>query len=155
MIVLGINAYHGDVSAVVETLTASTTDHLTSGLSLALGSLRTERLTPGESQQLRDALAMGADRAILVKADAALEPLAVARAFLELVKRETPRLVILGKQAIDDDCNQTGQMLAALLGCAWVRHRLETLDDLECLTLAVQPMAPEASAVESSPTASA
>ena len=65
-------------------------------------------------QQLRDALAMGADRAILVKADAALEPLAVARVLLELVKRETPRLVILGKQAIDDDCNQTGQMLAAL-----------------------------------------
>jgi len=48
-----------------------------------------------------------------------------------------------------------GYPLAALLGCAWVRHRLETLDDLECLTLAVQPMAPEASAVESSPTASA
>ena len=65
-------------------------------------------------QQLRDALAMGADRAILVKADAALEPLAVARVFLELAKREGPRLVILGKQAIDDDCNQTGQMLAAL-----------------------------------------
>src|SRR5688572_16578446 len=69
----------------------------------------------GESQQqLRDALAMGADRAILVKAGAALEPPAVARALLELAKRETPRLVLLGKQAIDDDCNQTGQMLAAL-----------------------------------------
>jgi electron transfer flavoprotein beta subunit len=70
---------------------------------------------PAEAQQqLRDALAMGADRAILVKADASLEPLAVARVFLELAKRESPRLVILGKQAIDDDCNQTGQMLAAL-----------------------------------------
>ena len=65
-------------------------------------------------QQLRDALAMGADRAILVKADGALEPPAVARALLELAKRESPRLVLLGKQAIDDDCNQTGQMLAAL-----------------------------------------
>jgi len=70
---------------------------------------------PAESQQqLRDALAMGADRAILVKSDTAIEPLAVARVLLELVKRESPRLVILGKQAIDDDCNQTGQMLAAL-----------------------------------------
>jgi electron transfer flavoprotein beta subunit len=57
---------------------------------------------------------MGADRAILVKADAALEPPAVARVLLELVKRETPRIVLLGKQAIDDDCNQVGQMLAAL-----------------------------------------
>ena len=65
-------------------------------------------------QQLRDALAMGADRAILVKADGPLEPPAVARALLKLVEREGPRLVILGKQAIDDDCNQTGQMLAAL-----------------------------------------
>jgi electron transfer flavoprotein beta subunit len=63
--------------------------------------------------QLRNALAMGADRAILVKADAAIEPPAVARVLLKLVERETPRLVILGKQAIDDDCSQTGQMLAA------------------------------------------
>jgi electron transfer flavoprotein beta subunit len=70
---------------------------------------------PSESQQqLRDALAMGADRAILVKSDAPLEPAAVARVLLELVKRETPRIVLLGKQAIDDDCNQTGQMLAAI-----------------------------------------
>ncbi len=87
-------------------------------------------------QQLRDALAMGADRAILVKADAALEPLAVARALLELVKRETPRLVILGKQAIDDDCSQTGQMLAAL----WERpqatfaSRLEVKGDIARVT---------------------
>jgi electron transfer flavoprotein beta subunit len=78
-------------------------------------------------QQLRDALAMGADRAILVKADAALEPLAVARALLALVKRETPRLVILGKQAIDDDCSQTGQMLAAL----WERPQATSASKLE------------------------
>ncbi len=78
-------------------------------------------------QQLRDALAMGADRAILVKADATLEPLAVARALLELVKRETPRLVILGKQAIDDDCSQTGQMLAAL----WERPQATSASKLE------------------------
>jgi len=70
---------------------------------------------PTESQQqLRDALAMGADRAILAKTDGPLEPPAIARALLKLVERESPRLVILGKQAIDDDCNQTGQMLAAL-----------------------------------------
>jgi electron transfer flavoprotein beta subunit len=65
-------------------------------------------------QQLRDALAMGADRAILVKADAGLEPPAVARVLLKLVEQESPRLVLLGKQAIDDDSNQAGQMLAAL-----------------------------------------
>ena len=68
------------------------------------------------AQVLREALARGADRAILVKADTAVEPLAVARVLLALAQRETPRLVILGKQAIDDDCNQTGQMLAALVG---------------------------------------
>ena len=56
---------------------------------------------------------MGADRAILVKADASVEPTAVARALLKLIEKESPRLVILGKQAIDDDCSQTGQMLAA------------------------------------------
>src|SRR4030095_3245033 len=71
---------------------------------------------PTESQQqLRDALAMGADRASLAKTEGPLEPPAIARALLSLVERESPRLVILGKQAIDDDCNQTGQMLAALL----------------------------------------
>ncbi|MGH8221568.1 MAG: electron transfer flavoprotein subunit beta/FixA family protein [Woeseiaceae bacterium] len=67
-------------------------------------------------QQLRTGLAMGADRALLVQTDGAVDPLTVARIFLELVKREQPRLVILGKQAIDDDNNQTGQMLAALWG---------------------------------------
>ena len=65
-------------------------------------------------QQLRTALAMGADRAILVETGESLQPLMVARVFREVVKRESPDLVILGKQAIDDDCNQTGQMLAAL-----------------------------------------
>jgi electron transfer flavoprotein beta subunit len=67
-------------------------------------------------QQLRTALAMGADRAILVQADSPVQPLAAARALLALVNREQPLLVILGKQAIDDDNNQTGQMLAALWG---------------------------------------
>jgi electron transfer flavoprotein beta subunit len=70
------------------------------------------------SETIRTALAMGADRGILVKADTALEPLAVAKILKVIVEAEQPGLVILGKQAIDDDCNQTGQMLAALLGWA-------------------------------------
>lgn len=64
---------------------------------------------------LRTALAMGADRALLVETTIELQPLAVAKLLKEAVTREQPHLVILGKQAIDDDCNQTGQMLAALL----------------------------------------
>lgn len=70
---------------------------------------------PADSQQqLRTALAMGADRALHVQTDAPTDPLAAARMLLALVQREQPGLVILGKQAIDDDNNQTGQMLAAL-----------------------------------------
>ncbi|MCP4562308.1 MAG: electron transfer flavoprotein subunit beta/FixA family protein [Bosea sp.] len=68
------------------------------------------------AETIRTGLAMGADRGILVKTDAATEPLAVAKLLKKVVEQETPELVILGKQAIDDDCNQTGQMLAALLG---------------------------------------
>jgi electron transfer flavoprotein beta subunit len=65
-------------------------------------------------QQLRTGLAMGADRAILIQSDSAVEPLAAARVFLKLVEKEAPQIVLLGKQGIDDDNNQTGQMLAAL-----------------------------------------
>jgi electron transfer flavoprotein beta subunit len=65
-------------------------------------------------QQLRTALAMGADRAILVQTDTAVEPLTAANTFLALAKKESPDLIFLGKQAIDDDANQTGQMLAAI-----------------------------------------
>jgi electron transfer flavoprotein beta subunit len=68
------------------------------------------------AETIRTALAMGADRGILVKADGPVEPLAVAKILKAIVEAEQPGLVILGKQAIDDDCNQTGQMLAALLG---------------------------------------
>ena len=68
------------------------------------------------SETLRTALAMGADRAILVKHDEAVEPLGVAKILKGIVDAEKPEIVILGKQAIDDDCNQTGQMLSALLG---------------------------------------
>jgi electron transfer flavoprotein beta subunit len=74
---------------------------------------------PQQAQEtLRTALAMGADRAILVKHDDLIEPLAVAKILKAVVEAEKPEIVILGKQAIDDDANQTGQMLAALLGWA-------------------------------------
>ena len=66
------------------------------------------------SETIRTALAMGADRGILVKTDGLIEPLAVAKILKGVVAEEQPGLVIMGKQAIDDDCNQTGQMLAAL-----------------------------------------
>ena len=72
---------------------------------------------PQQAQEtIRTGLAMGGDRGILVKTDAETEPLAVAKILKGIVEAEQPNLVIMGKQAIDDDCNQTGQMLAALLG---------------------------------------
>lgn len=72
---------------------------------------------PQQAQEtLRTALAMGADRAILVGHDETVEPLGVAKILKGIVEAEKPEIVILGKQAIDDDCNQTGQMLSALLG---------------------------------------
>ncbi len=72
---------------------------------------------PGQAKEtIRTALAMGGDRGILVKTDNTVEPLAVAKTLKAIVEEEKPDLVILGKQAIDDDCNQTGQMLAQLLG---------------------------------------
>ena len=74
---------------------------------------------PQQAQEtIRTALAMGADRGILVKTDEAPEPLAVAKILKGIIEAEQPQIVILGKQAIDDDSNQTGQMLAALLGWA-------------------------------------
>jgi electron transfer flavoprotein beta subunit len=78
-------------------------------------------------QQLRSALAMGADRALHVQADGVVEPLVVARALLKLIEREQPFLVILGKQAIDDDNGQTGQVLAAL----WNRPQATYASKLE------------------------
>jgi electron transfer flavoprotein beta subunit len=72
---------------------------------------------PQQAQEtIRTALAMGADRGILVKTDQVVEPLGVAKLLRKIVEDESPQLVIMGKQAIDDDSNQTGQMLAALLG---------------------------------------
>ena len=72
---------------------------------------------PAQCQEtIRTALAMGADRGILVQTDAELQPLAVAKLLKAVILQENPEIVIIGKQAIDDDCNQTGQMLSALLG---------------------------------------
>lgn len=74
-------------------------------------------IAPADAQaHLRNGLAMGANRAIHVVADQPVQPLTAARALLKLIEKEQPDLVILGKQAIDDDCNQTGQMLATLWG---------------------------------------
>ena len=74
-------------------------------------------LGPAQCQEtIRTALAMGADRGVLVQTDAELQPLAVAKLLQAVILGEGPEIVIVGKQAIDDDCNQTGQMLAALLG---------------------------------------
>jgi electron transfer flavoprotein beta subunit len=72
---------------------------------------------PSQCQEtIRTALAMGADRGILIETEEELEPLAVSKLLTSIAKKESPDLIILGKQAIDNDCNQTGQMLAALLG---------------------------------------
>jgi electron transfer flavoprotein beta subunit len=91
---------------------------------------------PDKAQEtLRTALAMGADRAILVKTDATTEPLAVAKALQAIIAEEDPNLVILGKQAIDDDCNQTGQMLAALLG--WGQGTFASKVELDSDSVAV------------------
>jgi electron transfer flavoprotein beta subunit len=87
---------------------------------------------PAKAQEtLRTALAMGADRATLIQTDEAVEPLGVAKILAKIVEEEAPDLVILGKQAIDDDSNQTGQMLAALLnwGQGTFASKIEIADD--------------------------
>ena len=97
-----------DEIAVEEALRLKEAGHATEVIAVSVG--------PQKAQEtLRTALAMGADRAILYKTDLNLEPLAVAKILKHAVEQEKPGLVILGKQAIDDDSNQTGQMLAALL----------------------------------------
>ncbi|GKQ58142.1 electron transfer flavoprotein subunit beta/FixA family protein [Sphaerotilus sulfidivorans] len=87
-------------------------------------------------ETLRTAMAIGADRGILVESDAELQPLAVAKILKALVDKEQPGLVILGKQAIDDDCNQTGQMLAALadLPQATFASKVEVVDGRAVVT---------------------
>jgi len=89
----------------------------------------------GAQETLRTALAMGADRAILVKHEGELEPLTVAKILRAIAIEEKPDLVILGKQAIDDDCNQVGQMLAALL--AWPQGTFAAKVEIEGASIAV------------------
>jgi electron transfer flavoprotein beta subunit len=98
-----------DEIAVEEAIRLKEADKATEIVAVSIGPAQA-------SETIRTALAMGADRGILVKADGAVEPLAVAKILRAIVEAEKPGLVILGKQAIDDDNNQTGQMLAALLG---------------------------------------
>ena len=98
-----------DEIAVEEAIRLKEKGHATEIVAVSIG--------PAKAQEtLRTALAMGADRAILIETDEAVEPLGVAKLLKKIVEEEQPGLVILGKQAIDDDSNQTGQMLAALTG---------------------------------------
>ena len=95
-------------------------------------------ITVGEEKSqetVRKALAVGADRGILVKADGTIEPLAVAKVLQKIVDKEKPDLVFMGKQAIDDDCNQTGQMLSALLN--WPQATFASKIEIKDKTLEV------------------
>ena len=95
-------------------------------------------ITVGEEKSqetVRKALAVGADRGILIKTEGIVEPLAVAKALQKIVEKEKPDLVFMGKQAIDDDCNQTGQMLSALLN--WPQATFASKIDVKDSTLEV------------------
>ena len=95
-------------------------------------------ITVGKSEsqeQLRTALALGADRAILIETDLLPEPLAISKVLAKVVEQEQPDLVILGKQAIDGDNNQTGQMLAALLDCPQATNASEVILDESSVTV--------------------
>ena len=98
-----------DEIAVEEAVRIKERGQATEVVAVSIGSAKSQ-------DTLRTALAMGADRAILVKTDAVVEPLGVAKVLKRVVENEKADLVIMGKQAIDDDCNQSGQMLAGLLG---------------------------------------
>ena len=98
-----------DELAVEEAIRLQEAGHVESIVAVSIGG-------PGCRETLRTALAMGADRALLIATETELQPLDVAKVLKAVVAQEAPRMVIMGKQAIDDDCNQTGQMLAALLG---------------------------------------
>lgn len=104
---MGINPF--DENAIEEALRLKERGHATEIVAVTLG-------TAACQDVLRHALAMGVDRAILVETDVLLQPLGIAKLLKAVVAREQPDLIILGKQAIDDDAGQTGQMLAALLG---------------------------------------
>jgi electron transfer flavoprotein beta subunit len=95
-------------------------------------------ITVGEEKSqetVRKALAVGADRGILIKTEGTVEPLAVAKALQKIVEKEKPDLVFMGKQAIDDDCNQTGQMLSALLN--WPQATFASKIEIKDKTLEV------------------
>ncbi len=98
-----------DEIAIEEAVRLKETGKASEVIAVSIGSEKAQ-------EQLRTALAIGADRAILVQTDEDLEPLAIAKILKNITDKESPDLVILGKQAIDDDSNQTGQMLSALLG---------------------------------------
>ena len=98
-----------DETAVEEALRQKEAGKVTEVVVVSIG-------PPQAAETIRTALAMGADRGVLVKTDAPVEPLAVAKILKGVAAAEQPGLVVMGKQAIDDDCNQTGQMLAALAG---------------------------------------
>jgi len=100
-----------DEIAVEEALRIKEAGHAEEVIAVSIG--------PAQSQEtIRTALAMGADRGILIETDELLQPLAIAKLLKHIVEKEAPGLVVLGKQAIDDDANQTGQMLSALTGMA-------------------------------------
>jgi electron transfer flavoprotein beta subunit len=110
-------------NAVEEALRLRESGAVEEVIALSIGAAKSE-------ETLRNALALGADRAILVLTEDVLEPLALAKVFKAIVEKETPDLVLVGKQAIDDECNQTGQMLSALLGWpqATFASKLELVD---------------------------
>jgi electron transfer flavoprotein beta subunit len=97
-----------DENAVEEAIRLREAGTVEEVVALSIGAAKSE-------ETLRNALALGADRAILVLTEDVLEPLAIAKIFKAIVEKESPDLILVGKQAIDDDCNQTGQMLSALL----------------------------------------
>jgi electron transfer flavoprotein beta subunit len=117
-----------DEIAVEEAIRLKEAGKVTEIVAVSIGSAQA-------AETIRTALAMGADRGILVKTDGIVEPLAVAKILKAVVDAEAPGLVILGKQAIDDDCNQTGQMLAALLG--WPQGTFASKVVIEGDTIAV------------------
>ena len=100
-----------DEIAVEEALRIKEAGNAEEVIAVSIGSSQSQ-------ETIRTALAMGADRGILIETDELLEPLAIAKIFKHIVEKEQPGLVVLGKQAIDDDANQTGQMLSALTGMA-------------------------------------
>src|SRR5262249_28819729 len=126
-----------DEIAVEEALRLKEKGQATEIVCVSIGPPQAAR--PQAAETIRTGLAMGADRGILVKTDKTLEPLAVAKILKAIVEQEKPGLVIMGKQAIDDDCNQTGQMLAALTG--WPQGTFASKMVIEGDSLLVTPEA--------------